>query len=155
MTPQLLSQLVQDAQESLVEKEWFLQRPKLLSQVVTTNEAAAYAHGSYLAAKPKCPGIAANYEGLKQDVLTGQYGAVAFPLTYPDAFRKAIQALNVMCNADKAYAAGSPSDIEVISKGPASTAAMGPPAPLKSAGVPWWLWLVGGAAAYYLTKKKK
>ena len=46
----------------------------------------------------------------------------------------------------------SPLEAKVVAQPPAGA---GEAAAMKKAGIPWWLWLLGGAAVYYIWKKAK
>lgn len=134
------------------EDPWYVQIPKNKDQITTVNEAAAYAQGSYKDALTKCPKAAAAYTGLKNDILAGKYGALFGIVDF--SWQTQLAAADALCKANLAPSS-YPSQTPAPGGEGTQPSPPVPPVPATTGGMPWWIWLVGGAALYLIFGKKK
>jgi hypothetical protein len=130
------------------------------TQIATLDQAYDYAEGSAKAAAAGvCPSQTGTYQQLAARVTAGAYGIDALDKAL---WSSALLDADAMCKNAPDYAgktgkatapAGTPSPLPKVDPATGGAAPEVAPDIMKRAGIPWWVWLAGGIALYFIAKK--
>jgi len=120
-------------------------------QIVTVQQAADYAYGSYKSALSKCPNAAGAYKELLDNVESTEWPDWDAELVgaFQETWNVALETADQYCRGNLAKSAVAPSTPPKTGAVGPSVGPMGPP-PSVGGGSSGIMWLVLGAAAFFL-----
>ena len=140
---------------------WYMEKVVPFPQIKTVNQAMAYVHAEYKVSLRDCPSASAEYKKVRDQVEAGIVGLLGQPLIpYGlDILQSKLSVPRNICSSERGMIPSPnipPLEAQTLAqKPPGSAAAVDITNGIQKAGIPWWVWVLGGGVVYLLLKKGK